>query len=73
VKETVTGSVSKNKIRIRLTLRIERIAFDAEQCSLRLTGKNIVENEHVKVSGQYSCINSYLYSFSQFTASIHGR
>ncbi len=28
---------------------MEKIEFDAEQCSLRLNGKNVTENEHIKM------------------------
>jgi protein pelota len=49
VRESNTGSTNKSKIKITLTIRIERIEFDHEQCSLRITGRNIEENEHVKV------------------------
>jgi protein pelota len=49
VKVGATGSTNKIKMKINLTLRMERIEFDSEQCSLRVTGRNIEENEHVKV------------------------
>jgi stalled ribosome rescue protein Dom34 len=39
-----------------LKIRVERIEFDAEQCSLRINGQNVLENEHVKM-GQYHTID----------------
>ena len=51
-RETKTGSVSKERIRLTLRLAVERVEFDAEQCSLRVSGKNCKENDHVKL-GQY--------------------
>ena len=52
VKESKTGSVSKSQVRMMLKIRVERVEFDSEQCSLRLSGRNVEENEHVKM-GQY--------------------
>jgi protein pelota len=51
-RESKTGSVEKSRMRMKLKIRVERVEFDAEQCSLRLTGKNVEEHEHVKM-GQY--------------------
>lgn len=39
-----------------LKIRVERIEFDSEQCSLRLNGRNVSENEHVKM-GQYHTLD----------------
>eukprot|EP01041_Mallomonas_annulata_P003773 gene3773-7490_t len=52
VRESQTGSVEKTRTRMKLKIQIELIEFDSEQCSLRLKGKNIEENEYVKM-GQY--------------------
>jgi protein pelota len=54
-RESKTGSVEKNRIRIWLKLDVERVEFDAEQCSLRVTGRNTEENEFVKM-GQYHTV-----------------
>lgn len=34
---------------MNLTIKMERIEFDSDQCSLRVTGRNVEENEYVKV------------------------
>lgn len=39
-------------MKLRLTITVESIEFDSEQCSLRLNGRNSAENEFVKL-GQY--------------------
>jgi protein pelota len=39
-------------VQTRITIRVEGISFDAAQCSLRLNGMNIKENENIKI-GQY--------------------
>ena len=41
---------------MKLKIKVERIEFDAEQCSLRLNGRNIEENEFVKM-GQYHTLD----------------
>lgn len=47
--ESATGSVSVNKVRTTLTIKIEAIDFDTQGCVLRLKGRNIQENQYVKV------------------------
>ena len=49
VTESSTGSTRKNKVRMNVALAVEHVDFDAEQCSLRLKGRNCEENEHMKV------------------------
>lgn len=56
VKESKTGSVDKARMRMQLRVRVEKIEFDAEQCSLRLCGRNVEENEYVKM-GQYHTLD----------------
>lgn len=51
VKETATGSV-KNRMHMKVKLQVEKVEFDAEQGSLRINGRNVQENEHIKM-GQY--------------------
>ena len=47
--ETATGSVSVNKVRTTLTIRVETIDYDTQACVLRVKGRNIRENQYVKV------------------------
>ena len=47
--ETATGSVSVNRVRTTLTVRIETIEWDTQGCVLRVKGRNIQENQYVKV------------------------
>ena len=54
-REGSTGSTSKSRVHMTLTIRVESIVFDSEQCSLRTSGRNIEESEHVKL-GQYHTI-----------------
>jgi len=55
--ETATGSTTKTKrVRINVTLQVETTDFDASACLLRVKGRNIAENEHVKM-GAYHTID----------------
>jgi len=56
VKESKTGSVDKSRVRLLLKIRVERVEFDAEKCSLRLCGRNTEENENIKM-GQYHTLD----------------
>lgn len=54
--ESNTGSTTSNRIRTTLTISIEDIDFDTQACKLRLKGRNIEENDHVKM-GAYHTID----------------
>mmetsp|Transcript_17224 Transcript_17224/g.25761 ORF Transcript_17224/g.25761 Transcript_17224/m.25761 type:complete len:429 (-) Transcript_17224:138-1424(-) len=56
VRESNTGSTSKNRVKMMITIRVERVEFDSEHCSLRLVGRNVEENEFVKM-GQYHTVD----------------
>lgn len=47
--ESATGSVSVNKVRTTLTIQVEGIDFDTQACVLRVKGRNICENQYVRV------------------------
>ena len=45
-KELAGGASSqKTRMKLNLTIEVERVEFDAEQCSLRVNGKNMEEND----------------------------
>lgn len=54
-QSTSTGSVNQTKIQLKLTIEVENIEFDQQSCEIRIKGKNMTENEHVKM-GQYHTI-----------------
>jgi len=54
--ESSTGSKDSNKIRITLTIRVESTEYDSQGSQIRVKGKNIVENDYVKM-GQYHTID----------------
>ena len=55
-----TGSTSSSKVRVRLTLLIESIEYDASTSMLRVKGTNCEENEHVKMN-QYHTMDLILH------------
>lgn len=54
--ESVTGSVSSNKVRTTLAIAVEGIEFDTQACMLRIKGRNVEENQYVKM-GAYHTID----------------
>ena len=65
--ESATGSTSSSKIRTTLTIRVETIDFDTQACVLRVKGRNIQENQYVKVSFTVTVLGSHL----PFTVNVH--
>lgn len=53
--ETATGSSSSSRVRTTLTITVESIDFDTQAQVLRLKGRNIEENQYVKVILSSSC------------------
>ncbi|XP_052892303.1 protein pelota [Anopheles moucheti] len=54
--ETATGSSSSSRVRTTLTIAVETIYFDTQAQVLRLKGRNIEENQFVKM-GAYHTID----------------
>ncbi|XP_076346165.1 pelota mRNA surveillance and ribosome rescue factor isoform X4 [Tachypleus tridentatus] len=54
--ESSTGSVGSNRVRTTLTVRVENVDFDTQACVLRVKGRNIQENQYVKM-GAYHTID----------------
>lgn len=47
--ESSTGTVTSERKRTILCIEVTDIHFDTQACTLRVNGKNVEENEHVKV------------------------
>lgn len=58
--ESATGSRTSDKVRTTLTVQVENIDFDTQACMLRLKGRNVEENQHVKM-GAYHTIDLELH------------
>lgn len=56
VTESGTGTTAASKVRTMLTIAIESIDYDFDGCLLRVKGKNIEENQYVKL-GQYHTLD----------------
>ncbi|XP_067932088.1 protein pelota homolog [Watersipora subatra] len=54
--QSSTGSVANSKVRTLLSLRVEDIDFDTQACVLRVKGRNVEENQYVKM-GAYHTID----------------
>ncbi|XP_046839768.1 protein pelota homolog [Xenia sp. Carnegie-2017] len=54
--ESSTGSVSSNKVRTTLTIKVEGVEYDTQACVLRIKGRNVEENQYVKM-GAYHTID----------------
>lgn len=48
-QESATGTSSSERVRITLTIEVKSIEYDSLASAMRVTGRNIVENDHVKV------------------------
>ncbi|XP_076452895.1 protein pelota-like [Babylonia areolata] len=52
--ESATGSTNASKVRTTLTVRVEDIDFDTQACVLRVKGRNICENQYVKMGAYHT-------------------
>ncbi|CAM9146336.1 unnamed protein product [Ascophyllum nodosum] len=54
VNESATGSTTSKRVRLNLTIAVERVDFDSVSCLLRLSGRNSAENPHVKIGAYHT-------------------
>ncbi|XP_065200804.1 protein pelota [Planococcus citri] len=54
LNESATGSTTSNRVRTTLTITVENIDFDTQACVLRLKGRNIEENQYVKLGAYHT-------------------
>uniref|UniRef100_A0A1B6EGQ4 Protein pelota homolog n=1 Tax=Clastoptera arizonana TaxID=38151 RepID=A0A1B6EGQ4_9HEMI len=52
--ESATGSSTSSRVRTVLTIQVETIDFDTQACMLRLKGRNIEENQYVKMGAYHT-------------------
>lgn len=54
-KESTSGTVVSNeRVKITLTIQVDKVDFDSAAGSLRLSGKNIAENKYVKLGAYHT-------------------
>ncbi|KAK0416753.1 hypothetical protein QR680_012661 [Steinernema hermaphroditum] len=54
VNESATGSVSTSRVMVTLSIQVEDIDFDAEGGALHLKGRNVAENDYVKIGAYHT-------------------
>lgn len=52
--ESSTGSTGSQRVRTTLTIKVEDIDFDTQACMLRVKGRNIQENQYVKMGAYHT-------------------
>ncbi|CAH8837579.1 unnamed protein product [Trichobilharzia szidati] len=52
--ESATGSVQTKQVRTNLTIEVEKIDFDVQGSILHLNGRNVVENQFVKMGAYHT-------------------
>lgn len=52
--ESNTGSSTSSRVRTTLTITVEALDFDSKGCVLRVKGRNIVENQFVKMGAYHT-------------------
>lgn len=56
VNESTTGSTGARRIKLTLTISVEKVEYDAEADIVRVKGKTVHENKHVR-KGQYHTLD----------------
>mmetsp|Transcript_2169 Transcript_2169/g.2940 ORF Transcript_2169/g.2940 Transcript_2169/m.2940 type:complete len:424 (-) Transcript_2169:134-1405(-) len=54
INTSSTGSVTSNKVRTSLTIRVEKVDFDPDSLTLRLSGPNVEESKFVKMGAYHT-------------------
>ncbi len=54
VSESSTGSTTSRRLRLQLTVQVEKTDFDPEKLVLRLSGRSMEENPHVRVGAYHT-------------------
>lgn len=49
LREAASGGRDAERVKLKLEIRVETVDYDKEGSVLRIRGKNILENEHVKI------------------------
>ncbi|KAL4574687.1 hypothetical protein LXL04_021523 [Taraxacum kok-saghyz] len=60
LREAASGSREAERVKLKLEIKVENVDYDKEGSMLRIRGKNILENEHVKI-GQFHTLEIELH------------
>ncbi|KAH7664175.1 Translation release factor pelota protein [Dioscorea alata] len=55
LRETASGGRDSERVKLKLEIKVEDVDYDKEGMLLRIRGRNIIENDHVKI-GQFHTI-----------------
>lgn len=53
-KESSTGSVTSNKVRMNLTIEVTKLEFFSDSLEVRISGPNVVESQHVRMGASHT-------------------
>ncbi|XP_068230019.1 protein pelota-like [Palaemon carinicauda] len=53
-QESATGSSTSSRVRTTITIQIEAIDFDTAACVLRVKGRNVEENQYIKMGAYHT-------------------
>ncbi|RZC88981.1 hypothetical protein C5167_030676 [Papaver somniferum] len=54
IRDNATGGRDSERMKLKLEIRVETVDYDKEGSVLRIRGKNILENEHVKIGSYHT-------------------
>ncbi|KAJ6824822.1 protein PELOTA 1 [Iris pallida] len=60
LREAASGGRDAERVKLKLEIKVEAVEYDKEGSVLRIRGKNIMENEHVKI-GQFHTLEIELH------------
>ena len=60
ITEGATGSVASRRVKMNLTLDVQKVDFDPQECTIRIGGQNRQENPHVRI-GQFHTLELALH------------
>ncbi|KAG8390819.1 hypothetical protein BUALT_Bualt01G0123200 [Buddleja alternifolia] len=60
LREAASGGRDAERVKLKLEIKVEAVEYDKEGSVLRIRGKNILENEHVKI-GQFHTLEVELH------------
>nr|GMC94100.1 protein PELOTA 1 [Ipomoea batatas] len=49
LREDASGGREAERLKLKLQIKVEAVEYDKEDSALRIRGKNVLENEHVKI------------------------
>ncbi|KAK3862801.1 hypothetical protein Pcinc_024911 [Petrolisthes cinctipes] len=54
LQESATGSSTSSRVRTTITIQVEAVTFDTAACMLRVKGRNVEENQYIKMGAYHT-------------------